>query len=315
MASISILFFILVLTCVSVGRANSGFVNVHCKAENIGQYGQQSLLDCVIHFTAEVSNPEIRIVAWKKVGAEPVLIFNHEGLEDKKGYTFAEPSWKKNMNISLLITNTDVKHEGDYECMVFTDSGDATGKTKLKVTAKYTVPTIHPLSEKLPVGAESALICNCDGGYPQVRLRWFDEYNTDWTKSSKMEAYKSKNDLFHLSSRLIVYPGSKLNKYICVVFNSSGGKESEATFETSEPRSGDPSPEKVGQMGKNPSKIVAPVVVIGSLIVGLLLLLVIMKRRAKTARRQSTAPLMDEHQEVSINDAEEGQDEEMNKKC
>lgn len=113
------------------------FVQVKCNSETTGPYGLQSLLECVVHVTAEVSNPEIRVVVWKKIGAdEPVLVF-HRTPKEKKNYGFAEPSWNnKNMNVSLLITNTAVKHEGNYECMVITNSGDAKGNINFKVAGE-----------------------------------------------------------------------------------------------------------------------------------------------------------------------------------
>lgn len=111
---------------------------MQCKTENTGQFGQQSLVECVIKTTQEVSNPQIRVVAWRKEGVkDPLLVFNKGEFEQKEGYKLAEPSWdKKNMNVSLLITNTAVEHEGEYVCMVITNSGDSTGKTNLKVTGE-----------------------------------------------------------------------------------------------------------------------------------------------------------------------------------
>lgn len=53
-----------------------------------------------------------------------------------------------------------------------------------------------------------------------------------------MQAEQGKNGLLNLSSKLILYPGSNLLKYTCVVYNASEGKEGEATFEVPEKRSG-----------------------------------------------------------------------------
>lgn len=113
------------------------------KAENVGQYGQHSLLECVVKKTIDIIDPNIRVVAWKKLTSfkdegDLLLGFNRGRLDrPKRGYRFAEPLWdEKNMNVSLLITNTAVADDGDYKCIVITDSGDSSIVTTLKVQGK-----------------------------------------------------------------------------------------------------------------------------------------------------------------------------------
>lgn len=97
--------------------------------------------------------------------------------------------------------------------------------------AKYSAPTIKPSPETITLNTDGTLKCQSDGGYPKGQLRWFDEHNIEWTKSSEMMAEKTERSLFHLSSTLTLLRGSIFSKYTCVVFNASGGKEDEATFE------------------------------------------------------------------------------------
>ncbi|XP_045904060.1 selection and upkeep of intraepithelial T-cells protein 7 isoform X1 [Micropterus dolomieu] len=303
MASIGILFFILTVIIISSG--NAGFINVKCKPESKGQFGQQSLLECVILTGKEVTEAKVRVVIWKK-GDKTVLLLHNGKTMPEPGYSFAEPSWNEsNMNVSLLITNTAVDHEGDYKCEVITDSGDDSSETTLRVTAKYSIPTIQSTPVKMTLNTDSVLTCESGGGYPKGQLRWFDVDNKEWTVSSKMEANLTENGLFHLSSKLSLLRGSIFSKYTCVVFNASGGKEFEATYEL-------PSdPEKLDRF-PTASKIVAPLVVIGSLITGLLMALLLYRRRSQQARRPSAAPLMSGHQEVCTHelDVEEGSDQE-----
>uniref|UniRef100_A0A3P9DD49 Ig-like domain-containing protein n=1 Tax=Maylandia zebra TaxID=106582 RepID=A0A3P9DD49_9CICH len=240
MASSGIIVFIFTVLCICAVK--SGFVKVECKAENVGQYGQQSLLECVVKTGQFVTDPTIRMVAWKKLNSpedEGGLVLGfHRGKLDrpKRGYMFAEPTWdEKNMNVSLLITNTAVADDGDYKCMVITDSGDGSTVTTLKVQAKYSVPTVYSIPEKIVPNSESTLICESRGGYPQGTIRWFVEEKHDWTGSSKMEAKQSDDGLFQLTSRLSLSRGSTFSKYTCAVFNASGGKENEKTFEMPPP--------------------------------------------------------------------------------
>ncbi|XP_039469717.1 uncharacterized protein zgc:174863 isoform X2 [Oreochromis aureus] len=285
MASSGIIAFIFTVLCICAVKSG-GFIKVECKAENVGQYGQQSVLECVIKTSTDVNDPTIRTVAWKKLTSpedegDLVLGFNRGKLDQpKRGYRFAEPLWnEKNMNVSLLITNTAVKDDGYYKCIVITDSGDNSMVTTLKVQARYSVPTVHSIPEIIVPNTDSTLICESRGGYPNGTLRWFDEEKHEWTKSSEMEATQSDDGLFQLTSRLSLLGGSTFPKYTCAVFNASGGKEDEKTFETNIPPSSSRGSEELPHSGSGyPSKVVAPLVVIGSLIVGLLLLLLYRKR-------------------------------------
>lgn len=168
MASIGILLILTVYIYVSTGNAEAGkfcynrrmlsvkccmlltshpflkifsstaFLNVECKDEKVGQYGQQTLLECVVKTLQ--NDVEIRVVTWKKKDQKdqrPLLLVNRGLPEPKPGYSFAEPFWNvRNMNVSLLITNTAVEHQGDYTCMVMTDSGDGSSSISLKVTGE-----------------------------------------------------------------------------------------------------------------------------------------------------------------------------------
>ncbi|XP_039880598.1 butyrophilin-like protein 1 isoform X2 [Simochromis diagramma] len=313
MASSGILVFIFTVLCICAVK--SGFVKVECKAENVGHYGQQSLLECVVKTITDVTDPNIRMVAWKKLTSpedegDLVLGFNRGTLDEprgQRGYRFAEPSWnEKNMNVSLLITNTAVADDGYYKCMVITDSGDGSMVTTLKVQARYSVPTVHSIPEKIVPNTESTLVCESRGGYPQGTICWFDAEKHEWTKSAKMEVTQSDDGLFQLTSRLSLLGGSTFSKYICAVFNASGGKEDEKTFDTNIPP---PPPSSQGgerTASAYTSKVVAPLVVIGSLIIGLLLLL-LYKRRSQNRRDAAPTDVEEgynSHEDEPINQAQ-----------
>ncbi|XP_037621343.1 cell surface glycoprotein CD200 receptor 1 isoform X1 [Sebastes umbrosus] len=306
MASIGILLILTVYIYVSTGNAEAAFINVECKDEKVGQYGQQTLLECVVKTLQ--NDVEIRVVTWKKKDQKdqrPLLLFNRGLPEPKPGYSFAEPSWNvRNMNVSLLITNTAVEHQGDYTCMVITDSGDGSSSISLKVTAKYNKPTLRSNPEKITPNADVTLTCESKGGYPKGELRWFDEHNK--TKNSQTEAKQTENGLFNLSSNLTLEHGSMGSKYTCRVFNASGGKEDEEVVVL-------PSLQRGVLDGRkevdSATKIAAPAFVIGSLIVGLLIVMLwYYRRRSQLARRLSTAPLMGNHRGVPTYepDVEEG---------
>ncbi|XP_030583363.1 leucine-rich repeat-containing protein 4C isoform X1 [Archocentrus centrarchus] len=284
MASSGILSFIFTAFCITAVKSGD-FVKVECKTKNLGHYGQQSLLECVVQTSKDVQDPVIRVVAWKKLSSpgdedgKIMLAYSKRSSQTTQGYRFAEPSWnERNMNVSLLITNTAVTDEGLYSCMVITDSGDHTSFTTLNVQAKYSIPTILFSSEKIVPNSFSTLTCESVGGYPEGKLRWFDKDNYDWTGSAEMEVKQTDDGLLQLTSRLPLFQGSTSLKYTCIVFNASGVKEEESTIEIPEDSLSEGS---TGEKQVETSKIVAPLVVIGSLIVGLLLVLLLYKKRAQ----------------------------------
>uniref|UniRef100_A0A3Q3FPX5 Ig-like domain-containing protein n=1 Tax=Labrus bergylta TaxID=56723 RepID=A0A3Q3FPX5_9LABR len=191
----------------------TGFVKIHCKTQNIGQYEQESRLDCVIHYSKEVEDPEI----CGKLTSLP-------------GYSFAEPSWNnKNVNVSLLIHKTAVKDEGVYTCYVFTNSGFNINQTRLNVTAKYGVPTIQPQPQDIDLNTDGSLTCKSTG-YPKGRLSWFDKDNKPWLEQPEVKVLKTENGLFILSSTLKIQGGSAFSNYTCKVFNARGDEEAEKSF-------------------------------------------------------------------------------------
>ncbi|XP_033986147.1 tapasin-related protein isoform X2 [Trematomus bernacchii] len=284
---------LLLLTFIHISIGHAGFINVEVRAENVGKYGQQSLLECVYKPSEEAEDGQLIWVHWKKEGVEDILFFHKGDTTAESRYSFAEPSWNTtNRNVSLLITDTSVKDEGEYTCEMETERGHGTKETRLRVTAKYNKPAIKFDPQT------STLICESDSGYPEGQLRWFDEFGTEWTKSAQMEATVVGSGLFNLSSKLTLKDGSTFSSYTCKVFNVSGGKEDEATYTVPEPENEGRAQEKEVD---HTTKVVAPLVVIGSLIVGLLLLMLLLyKRRSQRG-----------HQPVDTSDSpvEQGEDQ------
>uniref|UniRef100_A0A3Q3EW06 Ig-like domain-containing protein n=1 Tax=Labrus bergylta TaxID=56723 RepID=A0A3Q3EW06_9LABR len=264
----SVTFLLLTLAVLNSAGSSQSFVKIHCKTQNFGQYEQQSRLDCVIHYSKEVEDPEIVVVTWSREGVEELLLkYNQGKLRSLLEYSFAEPSWNnKNVNVSLLIHKTAVKDEGDYTCYVFTDSGFNINQTRLNVTAKYGVPTIQPQPQDIDLSTDGSLTCKSTG-YPKGRLSWFDKDNKPRLDQPEVKVLKTENGLFILSSTLKIQGGSAFSQYTCKVFNARGDEEAEKSFTVQNK----PSAEGHGQ-DSNMILIVAPVLVVGSLILLVLLL-------------------------------------------
>ncbi|KAM9769557.1 uncharacterized protein ACNS7B_004138 isoform 2-T2 [Menidia menidia] len=301
--------FIILITVMFAAKSAQSFVKVDCEETNVGQHGHQSMLKCVVQPTQDqASDFEIQAIIWTKVEMEkPLLVYDNTDLKTMlQRYRLAEEPQNKKHNVSLLITDTKAADDGEYTCTVVTDVGDNTQTTRLTVRAIYSEPTIKLSNVKKTPNTDKSLICKSEGGFPKGELRWFDEHEVDWTKSATFEAKKMENGLFQLISSLPLLPLSTFNSYTCVVFNSSGIEVHKTTIQLEQV-----SPEPGTGTRDDlilPSKVVAPVVVIGSLIVGLLLLLVFLRRRSQLARRPSTTPLISHGHAVpsNDNDVEEG---------
>ncbi|KAM9491502.1 uncharacterized protein ACWYII_003682 isoform 3-T4 [Salvelinus alpinus] len=160
----SFLFVAIHLACIRAGNFSETFVELECKEEYHGVYGQQSLLECIVK---AVQNVTILTVTWKRVGGDAILLEYHKHENASAlGYKFAMPSWNnKNMNVSLLLTNTKMADKGVYECMVRTDSGDATVTMSLSVTAMYKSPTMSSSPENcIKQNTDVTIFCNTTVG-------------------------------------------------------------------------------------------------------------------------------------------------------
>ncbi|KAJ3614142.1 hypothetical protein NHX12_017718, partial [Muraenolepis orangiensis] len=222
--------YLLFLTLINIAVCDFGFVNVNCNPGH-GQFGHQSLLECIVSLSEEAKGVKITKVYWynDQLGTETLLInYTSSGHSSQPRFTLAEPNWTgTNLNVSMLVNNTMITDIGSYTCKVVTVRGSPSASTNLSVSAPYSTPTIGK-TDKNNQKAVMTLSCNASGGYPSGGIHWFDEHKTDWTTSSKQHAIKTKDGRFSLTSELDLLSGSIYSKYTCVVFNSSKGREGEA---------------------------------------------------------------------------------------
>lgn len=110
---------------------------MRCSPEVKAQYGQTSVLECSISTSNGVQDPKITWLAWEKEGVEkPLLLYKKGILEAQPGYSFASPSWNTSMDVSLLIANTTLQHEGEYKFGVSVNTHDGEETSSLTVTGE-----------------------------------------------------------------------------------------------------------------------------------------------------------------------------------
>ncbi|XP_061684748.1 cell adhesion molecule 3 isoform X3 [Syngnathoides biaculeatus] len=289
MSSTAFTLWLLIVVRFSWQNPLNGFMEMVCQKEIVGHYGQPSVVDCTIKLLQEVKDLTVQAVTWKKDGVL-LLLFHSQKLFAEPGYSFAEPSWNdKSLNVSLRIANTSLADRGSYHCLVMSDRGSYNSSADLRVTAKYSRPSIQSTPADNTPNSQVTLTCRSDGGYPKGRLGWFAGPNE--IGEAVTVAEEMTNGLFGLSSQLTLVRGHDVSEYTCVVFNATGDRDGEATFAR---------PKTAGQRNSKDkssdtaTKVMAPLVVIGSLMIGLLLYLVLSKkcraRNCKLVRQPGTDP-------------------------
>lgn len=273
-------FIVIAVSCFLISSLISeaksqNFVTVACpKSKIVAQYGTSTLLECVVQ--TNESNTKIESVSWT-LNKTPIFFFNEERIQYKApNFQLALGShWDgSNMNVSLLITNTNLSHAGNYVCSVLADDGKAEANVHLEVKSNYSKPMIYSDPKKIIPDKDFTLTCEAHGGFPKGDIRWVIN-GKDWMKNPAVEFIQTPNGLYDLTSKLSFGPDSLFTEFVCEVYNAKGVKESQGTFYKT----------SMDQIAGSATKghpviqVVAPVVVIGSLIVGLLVAILLCRRK------------------------------------
>lgn len=286
MASIvSILVSYLLFCSITLEAESQNFANVECQSSVVAQYGTSTLLNCVVKINVQ-KVATISFVSWE-LHEVRVLTF-YETVKADPNFEFAERSWTpSNMNVSLLIKNTTLSHAGEYKCKVLTNVEAPSATLDVTVKSNYSKPTIASHPEKISPDKDFTLTCESRGGFPKGDIKWVVN-DVAWKMKPEVKIEETSAGLYDMTSTLHFGPDSRFTKFVCEVYNSKGVKEGQETFDLHLVHAVSGTKEET----KVTPQIVAPVVVIGSLIVGLLAALLLCRRRRQKARRLSEVPLM-----------------------
>ncbi|XP_035262599.1 uncharacterized protein LOC118221546 isoform X6 [Anguilla anguilla] len=210
------------------------FLSLDCQDENHGVYGKESLLKCFLNSGGK--NVTVTAASWWRSGEKPPLImFINDKVREPEDPRFSFKQLQmsgSNIDVSFLVRNTLWTDEGEYECEVVTDSGEAKAVVSLSVTATYSKPDMSSVPEKdLQEGMEVTLFCSASGGYPVGMIHWYDQHGTNWTRSAEMTVVETTDKHTNLSSKFTLKASSSAPLYRCLVLNNNGVEEGKAEFD------------------------------------------------------------------------------------
>uniref|UniRef100_A0A3B1IFQ4 Ig-like domain-containing protein n=1 Tax=Astyanax mexicanus TaxID=7994 RepID=A0A3B1IFQ4_ASTMX len=277
MASHSLLFLAVVFSFICSGALEEKLIRVECQPA-VGVVGQTMKIHC--SFISSFKEINIDLVYIFKSGPENP-VFSLKNIIKTGDLRFNLPSEN---NPSLELASAAVADEGNYRYMIVTNRGVIEdGSFRIGVTSKYHEPTTISWPEKIEEGGSVDLYCNASGGYPAGSIQWFDNTNTDWTKSATLKTTEGEDKLVQLSSKL-TFKKIDLNwvPFRCVVLNSKFVKERESTFHL-----------KFTGVDTGSSVTVSVVLMVtGIIVVAVLMGLLFRRRRIQQGRRPSAQPIL-----------------------
>ncbi|XP_067849965.1 uncharacterized protein [Heptranchias perlo] len=184
----------------------------------------------------------------------------------RKGATIYDDELKNGI-ASLFLPSVQFTEEGDYTCVVFIISDNASGKSSMTVSAKPQV-TLSSTSITIENGTEKAVRCDSVGFYPiLIEMSWIQKTNDEEQIILKHictgSPVKNEDGTYSISSRMRLRPTLKDsgNVYICHVKHRS--LINDLKLET--------------QLTVKEPKVVTPVgIIVGSVFVSVLMCIVIL---------------------------------------
>ncbi|XP_017336657.1 uncharacterized protein LOC108272638 isoform X2 [Ictalurus punctatus] len=267
MASVILLFFVLMLSSVRVGKSAESLFKLNCQPA-VGVIGQTTHISCSFEPLTDSKFISINTVVLTRSGEnEPCFTF-----QPYVNKVTGDSRFKVENGPSLQLHNTAISDEAEYWYFIRTSQGNDQVKFTVSVTGKYSNLIITSVPEKIVNGEHADLYCSASGGYPAGTIHWFDQSNTNWTKSATLQSTQGNDGLFTLTSKLSF---QKINTawapYRCVVLNNKYEEEGKRSFHL-ERKDIPLHPLADESMVKNS---IASVIVIGSLIVGFLIALLL----------------------------------------
>uniref|UniRef100_A0A096MDG0 Ig-like domain-containing protein n=1 Tax=Poecilia formosa TaxID=48698 RepID=A0A096MDG0_POEFO len=184
-------------------------------------FRQNCILPCNVDPSSET------IIHWDHLTSGEHNVHSYYDTEDQlgrqdqqfKGRTSLFQDLISRGNGSLMLTGVKIQDEGRYSCYSSTERGSRKTFIQLKVEALIKV------SIKL---VENRIICSSEWIYPQPELSWSVYPPSELEINSPTMVHQTEEQLYSISSSLLVSDSFKDLKYSCTV--SSGRNKKTASF-------------------------------------------------------------------------------------
>ncbi|RXM97422.1 Programmed cell death 1 ligand 1 [Acipenser ruthenus] len=135
-----------------------------------------------------------------------------------KGRVHMKPDLLRMGRAELEISNVKISDSGSYRCLIKMGGADYKQAT-LSVKAPYKIKTHVKELHKNADHKDAELSCESEG-YPPVQVLWRDGNDQDLSKKASSKHSVTADQLFHISSLLIVNASSN-NTYHCIFWNET----------------------------------------------------------------------------------------------
>ncbi|KAI5613782.1 hypothetical protein C0J50_4186 [Silurus asotus] len=206
------------------GKSADTLFKLKCESA-VGVISQNTNIPCSIE--SQKKPVSIHTVVLKRLGEKkPCFVY-----QPQKNAITGDPRFKVLGGSSLQLQNTAISDEGEYEYYIRTSLGEDSILFTISVTAKYNNPVITSVPEKIKKNGRAELHCTASGGYPAGTIHWFDQSNTNWTKSASLDITRGDDGLHTLSSTLRFQSFETLwAPFRCIVLNNKYQEEGRSSF-------------------------------------------------------------------------------------
>ncbi|KAK6494253.1 programmed cell death 1 ligand 1-like [Huso huso] len=214
-----------------------------------------------------------------------------------KGRVHMKPDLLRMGRAELEISNVKISDSGSYRCLIKMGGADYKQAT-LSVKAPYKIKTHVKELHKNADHKDAELSCESEG-YPPVQVLWRDGNDQDLSKKASSKHSVTADQLFHISSLLIVNASSN-NTYHCIFWNETMEETYNASLripadiKTVDPPTAD---------GLSSNAYWAAVVIVLMTIVTAGVIILMWKKKIKCSQlRAMLRPYLNEENEVHINE-------------
>ncbi|XP_041128450.1 programmed cell death 1 ligand 1-like [Polyodon spathula] len=191
----------------------------------LAEFGKTVKMECIFPTGGSLDSVNVYWHRMLSNGSEYevyTLVNGNEDLQSQhpeyKGRAHMKPDLLRKGRAVLEISNVKISDSGLYRCLIKMGGADYKHAT-LSVTAPYKIKTHVKELPRNVDHKDAELSCESEG-YPPVQVLWKDGNEQDLSKKASSKHSVTADQLFHISSLLIVNASSN-NTYHCILWNET----------------------------------------------------------------------------------------------